>query len=130
MLRLAREAETFTVADVDLPVPNGDPDGIYTLRPLTRTVRRTINDKHTRSRPNPQTGRMDLVTDGDGVTDDIIDHVLMDWTGIMCDGAPAPCTREYKVQLDPVRLRALIERAGMTQAAHEVAVAESFRGVA
>lgn len=130
MLKLAREAETFTVADVDLPVPNGDRDVVYTLRPLTRSVRRNVTDKHTRSKPNPQTGRMDLITDGDAVTDDIIDHVLMDWTGILCDGQPAPCTRENKVQLDPVRLRALIERAGMTQAAREVAVAESFRGVA
>lgn len=119
-------SDEFTVEDVDLPVPNGDPDVTYTLRPLSRDARKAIWAKHTKPKANPKTHRMEPWTDVEAVGADTVDHVLIGWTGIFINGEPAPCERANKLMLDEVRLVALVDKAGYTQEVRDKAKAESF----
>ena len=119
-------SDEFIVEDVDLPVPNGDPEVRYTLRPFSKEARKAIWAKHTKSKANPRTHRMEPWTDLDAVTNDTVDHVLVGWAGICINGEPAPCERANKLMLDEIRLVALVEKAGYTQEVRDKAKAESF----
>lgn len=118
MIQLMREDDQFDVRDTDLGVPNGDAETVYTLRPLTRDTVKEILGRHQRQQANPRTQQMEtvFVTGGqEKSNEDMLDYVLVDWTGILCGGVPVPCEREHKLKLDALRMFALIDQAGLSQ---------------
>jgi hypothetical protein len=126
-ISLLKETTRITVLDSDLEdVDNGDTGTSYTVRQIPPDVNREIAKKHTKYTPNSRTHRRDEDVDNVGFMDDLIDYALMDWSGILDDGAPAPCTRENKLLLDMPRKIALLKVAGLNRVAAEVR-AQSFR---
>lgn len=121
-----------TVRDVDLDVPSPDPNTTYRIKLLTPQQQRDLADKHTRVEWNKKTHEKEKVTDWLALSEDTIDLVLVEWTGVEdADGTPAPCTREAKViGLDLQRRRQLIEMSGAMHRDAEVAAVASFRGPA
>lgn len=131
-LHLMREDDQFEVCDKDLPgIPDGDPEVFYTLRKLTPGKHRAILKGHTKPEFQKGVGRVDK-TDGFAAMDDIVDHVIVSWRGVLIGGQPAPCTRELKLDgLDLDRKKALVDRAGMNEIAREPERrAESFQASA
>jgi len=125
-----KDGDLIVVKDSEL-VAGGDPDTSYSLRPLTREIRKEILAKNTSRVPNRRTHQMDEQIDGEGVGWDLLDYSLVSWDGILWDGQPAPCERDYKLKLDPTRSVALLEKAGLSQViAAEVARPETFRAPA
>jgi hypothetical protein len=110
------ETSTFDVKEVDLPdVQEADPDVSYTLRPLTTGKYRELQKKNTRPVVNKATRRMEEEVNSEGLADDLIDHVIAGWTGIIIRGTPADCTRAYKLLLDgPIKI-ALVGVAGLNR---------------
>ena len=129
MLVVRKRDEAFEVADVDLPVPNPTEGVVYTIRPLPKQVRDEITARHTKKELNQYTRRMEPVTDANAATYDSLDYVVLDWRGIVwSDGTPLACTKEHKFEyLDQARQVALLNKAGLLQAAVEETTAESFR---
>jgi hypothetical protein len=122
-----QDDDRIVVIDADL-VPDGDKATTYTLRPLTREVRRKIIKARTSKRPNPRTHQMEDVVDWQDISMDLLDYALVAWDGILWNGGPAPCEREYKSKLDEMRLTALLERAGLSKVvAAEEQRDQSFR---
>lgn len=129
-LKLMNDDESIVVTDAEL-VDGGDPDSSYTLRGLTREVRRDIVAKHTTVRLNPRTHRNEQVQDDEAIAWALLDYALVAWSGILWLGEPAPCELVYKMKLDEIRLRELLKRAGLNQiVAAEAARGASFRGPA
>jgi hypothetical protein len=115
------------VKDSDLEdVSGGDPGTVYTVRQISSDINKELSAKNTTRTPNRRTHRMDSDVDNVALLDDLIDYALLEWTGIVDDGQPAPCTRENKLRLDMPRKLALLSVAGLNQKAAEVR-AESFR---
>lgn len=124
--------DTVEVRETDLPgIPQPDPDVVYTVRKLPPHTHREILKRHTRSEFVRGVGRQPVV-DTDALTDDLIDHVVVEWRGIQLRGEPAPCTRELKVKgLDWERKKALLDRAGANESARAAERrAESFPATA
>jgi hypothetical protein len=118
------------VKDSDLDkVDNGDETTTYTLRQITPAINRELHNKHTTKTPNKKTHQMEESTDSVALLDDMVDYAVVEWTGILDDGQPAPCTTENKRMLDTPRKIALLKVAGLNQIAAEVR-AESFRATA
>lgn len=117
------------VKDSDLTgVTDGDPDTIYTLRPIGIEDHREIVKKNTHDELDRRSHQKIKVTNWHAVADDVLDFVLVAWKGIRFRGADVPTVREYKLKLDYVRKQALSDLAGMNQVAREPEVrAESFR---
>lgn len=123
-VQLSHGDQRVTVTDAEI-VSGGDTDTTYTIRLITREARREIVRKHTPARFN--NGRRDEMN-SEAISEDLVDYVLVAWTGILFDGQPADCSRTNKLLLDQLRLSALLERAGLSQViAAEVAQSESFR---
>lgn len=114
MLQLLSENTNFTVTDAEL-VKDGDHGTAYTLRHILPAERRIIAEKNTSRRANRQTASMQDVVNHIGILEDLVDHAVVDWSGILADGQPAPCTREYKLLLDGFRIEAILERASTMQ---------------
>ena len=126
-IQLMNDDDRIVVTDADL-VAGGDADTTYTLRPLTRDVRKRMVKAHTAKRPNPRTHAMEDATDHEAVGSDLVDFALIAWTGILWNGEPAPCEREFKLKLDDMRLRAILEAAGLSRIVEaDQARGESFR---
>jgi len=127
-VKLMKDGDEITVKDSEL-VAGGDPETSYTIRLLTRGVRERIIEENTTRVPNPRTRAMDKVVDAQKVSWDLVDYALTKWAGILWDGEPAPCERDYKLKLDEIRLSALLEKAGLSEVvAVEAARGETFRG--
>lgn len=106
----------ITVKDSDLKdVEGGDPDTTYTVRQIPPAVNRQMAKTHTRPVINGKTGAREQQVDNIGLVDDLLDYALLEWTGILLKGAPAPCVREHKELLDYPRKVALLSLAGMNQ---------------
>lgn len=115
-VRLLDGDERITVQDDQIEgVTGGDPETTYTLRPIAPDVRRTFVSKHTKDVINGRTGARERVTDHDALVDDLFDHALESWTGILLKGEAAPCTRDNKLRLDFPRKQALLRIAGVNQ---------------
>lgn len=129
-LKLIDPDEPFTVTDVSLGVGDGDTDTSYTLRPLTRDVWREIKKRHTTRVRNKRTGALDTEIDWEAFNDDLLDHVVIGWSGVVLShGEPAPCTRDLKLRgLDSARCAALLDVAGLNRVeAAEADAGDSFR---
>ncbi len=129
-MALELRVETFEVKDTDLDVPNGDPDITYTLRQLTRPVIKELRAKYEKDIFNSRTHLKErILPDGAAelVNEDYLDYALVAWTGVTAGGKPAPCDRDYKLQLDAARMLKLIETAMLSRARVVAAdVAQSF----
>lgn len=128
-LELTNDGDTITVTDESLGVANGTPDVTYTLRLLTRKVYREIAARHTRKVPDRRTRQMSDDTDFEAVGEDLLDYVLVGWSGVNLKGEPAPCERDLKLKLDGTRTQAILEVAGMSRV-QVSSPQESFRGAA
>ena len=128
-LELLDESDRITVRDAELEdVPDPDKDTTYTLRPITSEKQREIRKRHTTYVPNRNTGRKDPRFDEDAIQDDLLDHAIESWTGIVHKGTPLPCERQYKLKLDVLRKAALLITAGLNRSEREAAAqADSFR---
>lgn len=117
-IELNREDAEITVCDKDLSgVADGDPDVSYTIRKLTQPIHRKILKQHTSHEFVRGVGRQEKF-DAQAITDDLLDYVLVGWSGVLLKGEPAPCTRDWKLNgLDVDRKRALIDKAGMNEIA-------------
>lgn len=127
-LKLAGSGDTLTIKDDELGVANPDADVSYIIRVITREDYKRLHAAQTKRRPNPRTHVMEDVTDWPAVSEDMLDFVLVGWTGILWDGQPAACDREYKLKLDSGRAAQLLQVAGMNQIAQAPEQrAQSFR---
>lgn len=127
-IQLMSDDDRITVTDAELMGASGDAETIYTLRPLTREVYKRVAKAHTKQAPNRHSRQMEEKVDMVAVHEDLLDHALVSWTGLLWNGEPAPCEREFKLRLDGLRVSSLLERAGMSQVvAAEVDRRDSFR---
>ncbi len=128
-LELLTADDRITVLDTDLDeVTDPDTEASYVLRPLSPEESRKIRKRHTTFVVNKTTHTKDPKVDDDAFADDLIDYVLVDWTGFVAQGQPLPCERVYKLRLDFVRKAALLRLAGGNRTARDPEQhAESFR---
>lgn len=121
-LQLLNVSTTITVRDADLEdVAHGDPDTRYTIRQITPAQNREVAKRHTVTR------RTGPETDYQAVLDDLLDLVLVDWSGIEDGGVPMPCTREHKLRLDQPRKQAIVMLAAQNRIARAEVRDASFR---
>lgn len=110
---LQREDQTFEVAETDLGLPDGDPDTVYVLRPITTGA---------------YAGFMKRQTSMGKLVEDALDYCLVDWRGIVFNGAPVSCTRDMKLRLPFDVAKVIVDRAGLGKVqAAEADRQESFR---
>lgn len=124
------EGERIEVKDDELEgVEDGDPGTTYVVRPLTQRVIDEIRQRHTRQVINKITHRKDAVTDDRAMAEDLLDYLLMDWSGVLFKTTrqPVPCTKDYKVQaLAGARVEALFKLAGVNEVERAEVRAASF----
>lgn len=111
-LALSKTTDRIVLKDADL-VADGDPDVTYTVRPLTAQAAAQIR---------AQVGR-----NQNEAVYALLDHCLLEWTGVELDGQPAPCTREHKIMLPLTVASEIVERASSRVVAQEAAKKDSFR---
>ena len=116
MARQLHDEAPFEVKESDLQgIDEVDKDTVYTLRPLTTQKFRELQKKNTKNVLNKRAGRMEPQLDGETLADDLIDHVIADWRGILSKGQPAECSRDNKLRLDGQVKQALIGVAGLNR---------------
>jgi hypothetical protein len=114
-LKLAQDGDRITILDSDL-MKDGDPETTYILQPLSRDIyKKVVRQCTSKDKLNRRTRQMEEETDWAAVSESLIDYALVEWSGILFDGKPAPCTREMKLRLDVTRAQALLDRAGMSE---------------
>jgi hypothetical protein len=113
-LQLLNDTQRITVKDSELAdVDGGDAETTYTLRQILPDVNAQISKKHTthqRGTREPNVAHVALMND-------LLDYALVAWTGILADGAEAPCVRNNKLLLDVPRKTALLSIAGRNRSA-------------
>jgi hypothetical protein len=114
-VQLLDEGKTRDVKDSDLPIPDGDPNTVYTIREITKATYRKFIKDHTKKVPNRQTRGMVEETDFQAVSDDLLDWALVKWSGVTLGGVEVSCTSENKALLDTVRSSAILDIAGIGQ---------------
>lgn len=104
---LLREESTVTVKEADLGLAIApDAEASYVIRQLTVGKIRDINQRHTRTRRGRE------VTDTDAVNRDLLDYVIVSWSGVTNGtGAPAPCDSAHKLLLPLDVQVGLLDRA-------------------
>lgn len=118
---LLTDATPITITDDKLPgVEGGDPGTSYTVRQVLPSTAKVITKRHTK--PGRGGERVDSVA----VYEDLLDHALVGWSGILLNGEDAPCTRDNKLLLDGQRREAILLVAGLNRT-DEVARDHSFR---
>jgi hypothetical protein len=116
MPRELHDDEPFVLKETDIPeVINADPEVSYTVRPLSTAKFRELQKKNTKPVVNKATRSMESDVNGEGLTDDLIDYVIVDWTGIVSKGQPAECSRANKLRLDGQVKSGLIGVAGLNR---------------
>jgi hypothetical protein len=119
---------TFTVSDADL-VDSGDTDTTFTLRHITTEQHQDIVDRHTKETWTKR-HQKEKVYDHAAIQRELLDFVLVAWSGVVMLGThtPIPCEIEAKLLLDVNRKMAIIERAGGNEIVSPAeAKADSFR---
>jgi hypothetical protein len=126
-ITLIRSGKTITIRDDELDgITSGDPETTYTVRQIEPERMREIRKRNTKFVATRQ-GREEKV-DADALLDDIVDEVLVAWTGILDNGQPAELTRDHKLLLDYPRKMALIGVAGTNEIQRQAEKEQSFRG--
>ena len=130
-LMVRDEDEQVTICDADLDgVEDGDPDTWYTIRVVPPKKYQEIQQRHTKRVLNKFTHRKEDVVDDEAFSADLLDHLLVSWTGIIYkrSGEPVPCTRETKQYcLTGARVAALMRAASINETEAAAARAASFR---
>lgn len=110
--QLLQEDAEFTVAetDLELDIPV-DPEATYTLRPITTEYARSVYKQHTIKVPNRRTHQMDDQVNQVAVSNALLDYCIVRWSGVLEQGADAPCDLAHKLKLPTVVQAALVERA-------------------
>lgn len=132
-LSLADSEETFTVTDAEIGLIGGSPSIRYVLRPITKAQSDALRHKHRGKKEWNRHARAFEYPEFNqaGYDADMLDLALVDWSGVFLRGVPAPCTRENKLRLDPLRQPLLVTKATMNRvndaAPEEDAEADSFR---
>lgn len=110
----------IVVRETDLEdVTRPDPDVTYTIRHITEEKWRELQKRHTTYVLNKQTGKRDPVVAWDALSDDAVDYLLCEWTGIVSKGQPVPCERAFKLKLDGTVKAALFATARTNQTSAE-----------
>lgn len=126
-LKLYSPTERIVVSDADL-VEDGDPGTTYTVQLVARDMYQKVSAKHAMK----YGGRRGMKLDEQmqflsAVSDELLLYALVDWSGVLFEGQPAPCDDTHKRLLDGARVQALLAKAGVNQTAGEEASAASFR---
>ena len=124
-LELFDTGSTFTVCDADL-VEGGDPETSYTLRYFTADDADRLTKAATTKRFNKGTHQQEDVFDRLKYALSVIDHVLVDWVGVVRDGEPLPCVLEYKRVVPGARREAMLRLAQENVQVTAQREAESF----
>lgn len=121
--------EPIRVTDSDLEgVTDGDPETVYTLRPIGVDDHRRLQKQFTKDVVDRRSHQKVPQTDFEGLNDAVLDFVLIGWSGVLMKGQPAECVLANKLKLDGLRRVALSGLAGMNQIARSPEVrVESFR---
>lgn len=90
------------------------------LRRYDAGLLRQLEQKHSRRQKNFRTGQWSAEVDTYALTDDLIDHVIIDWRGVRSptSGREVPCTSENKRRL-PTRIKIEILEACDAEAINE-----------
>ena len=86
-----------------------------------------IQKKHTQKKGiNKRTGLPNVETDDKAINDELLDWLIVEWTGIHHPqtGQDVPCTKENKLKLPSSIKTQLIERADAENTQQEIAEAE------
>jgi hypothetical protein len=132
MALLVRDQDDLvTLRDCDLDgVEDGDEETTYTLRVVPPAVYTDIQKRHTKKVINRVTHRREDVVDQEAVTEDLIDYLLVSWTGVIYkrDRSPVPCTRETKLAcITGPRMVGLLKAASINEVEAAESRASSFR---
>jgi hypothetical protein len=133
-LDLKKQGETFTVTDAQV-VKGGDADTVYTVRVLTRDDEQRLIEKiakqcekpewdHELRRMEPKIDRRLMQAE---LQKAILDHILVDWSGIESEGEALPCTLDYKRMLPTDRQDGLFEIAKANAQVKGAALQATFR---
>ena len=128
---LLQDGQTVVVTEEELGLEAPDPDVRYTLRMISLEDMKAIRLKNTPKAPNRRSGRMESgETDPIGFGFDCFETCLVDWSGIVVDGKPAPCNRETKLLLarNLPLVTAITRRCGFGEG--QEGQEDSFRGPA
>ncbi len=129
-ISLLSSGKQITVKDNELEgVQNGDADTSYTVRQVDPERVRALRIRHTKPVFSRGGVREDKV-DHDAFVDDMLDEILIGWSGVLDGGTDAACTREHKLMLDFPRKMALISLAGSNEVQKQAAKESSFRRLA
>lgn len=119
------------LARYDEQIVDVDPDVTYSLRALRSSDVQRLRQPYITMRYDPKTHRQvenELQPDqAEALALDLIDHVLVAWTGVLDGADPAPCSRDYKAMLDPRRRAALVRIATTNTITRAEDRATSFR---
>lgn len=76
-------------------------DSRFVLRRFDSDVYRKIEKKHTIKNKNHRTGQIFTEIDEYAVNDDLLDYMIVDWSGIKSPttSSDVPCTKEMKSKL-------------------------------
>jgi hypothetical protein len=127
-LSLIDPSAPIVVKDSELDgIVGGDPEVTYTLKPIAVEDHRKLQKTYTKQAIDRRTHQKVDEVDFEGLADATLDFILVDWSGILIQGQPAPCVKANKLKLDGPRRVALTGMAGMNQIARSPEVrAESF----
>lgn len=130
-LHLLSDSDRITVTDADL-VEDGDPGTTYTLRPVSRGLYQRVSEKHAVRFGGRRGLKLDeQIAFSVAINEELLDFALVEWSGILINGQPAPCDASHKTLLDGPRVQALLGKAGVNQIQlSEEAKAASFRSPA
>lgn len=134
MLEVRKDGDLIEVQDTELEgVEHGDPETSYTIRTISTETARALLKPFQRNKWNNRTHKLEEIP----LTEEqqaeytflLLDHVLIDWKGIIYKGQPLPCEGKHKTLLDNARKAALLGMAGGNKAgaSMEDARNESFR---
>jgi hypothetical protein len=127
-LELFKTGSTFTVRDADL-VPGGDPDTVYTLQYFTADDADRLRKQATKQVYNASIQRMEDSFDSLAYALSILDHVLVEWTGVVRDGVPLECILANKRVLPGNRRERMLVLAQENVQVKAAAQAASFRAL-
>lgn len=126
---LIDESNPEWVSERDLIGPDGDADAKYLIRPIPVDRYRAFEKQCTRMVINRDARRREPEVDRVAMSDLVLNHVLLDWEGILDGKHPVPCSDlAVKKKLPGVVIAAITEHAtqgGAGRTAEERA--ESFR---
>ena len=115
-------AQFIEIIEADETFEHAFGQSVLTLRRYDADLLRQLEQKHSRRQKNFKTGQWTNEVDTYALTDDLVDHVIIDWKGVRSPttGREVPCTPENKRRL-PTRIKIEILEACDAEAINEQA---------